>query len=1426
MILFIFGLILIILFNKIYYMNTYKKLLVLFVLMVGAFGIVNQVYALTFYDIAQTKPDQGGYEKGDGNDGITINWNTSDYSPNDVPFLYAEVDFILRSTTYSGSCINNTLPQISISSPDANYGLPSGFSVEKQTIFNQVNNSATIERLKISVIDSNITLGLYNLKTNIKEIGPANCPPEEIASEFNVITPIYLGYTTVWDISTKVNYNDEHEILPFSPNNYYPNVQVRFGGTAISNSVDVTDGISSFPNLSASSIIDSIVKEFIYPNTVLRIHAKSDLVNNPLNFSNPLHKIKDPESAWQTFYFNGFSSALSPMNHIRELGLFSVKCDMCITAIPTPTTITEGSAQTFSVSKYNNEIVNLGTLASNRIKIYAGDCMTSTCSNPITLGTAYKFSVQSIVSGTTTGSVTIKANLGKGLINNEKYTFEIGSEDPNFNNNNYYPRAKALVTAYTVTPIQGQCSNPDTHYICAAGNSVNPFDYPTKWDWTCAGINGGTGATCSENKSINIVSASPASLSVEKNGVSKTSNVTAVINAEPGTIFYAFPSDIYLDVPPIDKRSDTLAILTVGAGTASVGSYTVTITASNSLNGVSDSISIPVTVQNPPAPDLTADAPTPITAVIGVTQTFTSKIWNHGDASTVNSFNNSFKVATKGDGEGTVTTSTTTPTLMTALGPTDRSTASATYTFANAQSPSNVRSIQFCADSNNAITNESNEGNNCSPWTNITIAYPDLTAGAVLYSSPVYAGNAKTFSAGISNLTSAGTIDDFEYKFQWRNDDHPLATDVPFPTSALSGLKGRVVYGSITFPTSGIYDVRACADLPPSPNGVIPEGTNEGNNCGPWTTVEVGEVPTFPDLTADVITPTTAYVGVSKVFSADIHNESGVGTGIGFKNFIQITDDPGTTTTAKNNNLFSTNKTQAAVSWPVSLPYVTMNALGPNGVGQTSQSYTFTTAGTYYIRACADKSNPADGGVINEGTTGGENNNCGSSVGIMNGYTPIIVTEQPFADLVASAVTPNKVMVGQNTFFATITNQGTGTTQKSFTNKFQVSEDPDFSKPTEYTITMPTLVAGKSDITSESILFEGEGIYYMRACADLPPYDYGVIDEGPSHQNEDNNCGDSTTVEVGGEVTAPIIHSPTADKIGNTYADLGATVASEGGYDVTIERGTCYSASSSEWIPSGSPSDNCSSAEAGTGTGIFSHKRSGLIPDTNYFYAGYATNYIGTSYTNVATFKTLNGTDPSGNLSATTCSIANNASTCESKVDWTTDNLSPSTSTAVTRDNPDNTLVGSGSSGTATSVVNFGDSVFYLYNNEVILDSQKINVGCVDGTYWNNDTEPGKCKTTPLTPYVTLTANPTSVVSGSSSTLKWTSGNTTSCLSDFFSGEGATSGSVLVSPIATTTYTMTCDNGVTGATDKAEVTVITTGPGPGGSGKTPGYIEN
>jgi hypothetical protein len=80
-----------------------------------------------------------------------------------------------------------------------------------------------------------------------------------------------------------------------------------------------------------------------------------------------------------------------------------------------------------------------------------------------------------------------------------------------------------------------------------------------------------------------------------------------------------------------------------------------------------------------------------------------------------------------------------------------------------------------------------------------------------------------------------------------------------------------------------------------------------------------------------------------------------------------------------------------------------------------------------------------------------------------------------------------------------------------------------------------------------------------------------------------------------------------------------------------------------------------------------------------------------------------------------------------------------------------------------------------------------------------------------VTPIVWLSADPTTIVAGGSSTLTWTTEDATSCLaSGGWGGSRATSGSEPVSPLGVgpTTYTLTCDGPEGSSSDSVNVTVV------------------
>jgi hypothetical protein len=381
----------------------------------------------------------------------------------------------------------------------------------------------------------------------------------------------------------------------------------------------------------------------------------------------------------------------------------------------------------------------------------------------------------------------------------------------------------------------------------------------------------------------------------------------------------------------------------------------------------------------PTTPDLTASVPSPTTAAINTPLQFTSTIRNIGRASTRTGFNNFFQVATAANGGGTI--SNLTSSSMTALAASASNIAtSPSYTFTTA----GTYSVQACADKSTATNmgtiTESNENNNCSGWTNVTVGAPtpkpDLTAGTI---SPTGAtvGVAQTFSSTITNGGTAATGAAFTNLFQTVTaldaSLNPIGTVTPYsvpnmPALAISG--NATTQTSITFSLVGDVYIRSCADKSSNADtGTILE-SNEGNNCSAWMKVSITAAPQ-PDLTVSDMFPNTATAGTAQTFTATVKNSGTASTGSPFTSLFQTSA--------------SADGSSGVTDYSVPTPIIDVG-----GTAVISKSITFPSAGTIYIRACADKRNAADvAGTIIESD---ENNNCSNTSGT---WTAVIVNTNP-----------------------------------------------------------------------------------------------------------------------------------------------------------------------------------------------------------------------------------------------------------------------------------------------------------------------------------------------------------------------------------------------------------------------------------------------
>ena len=133
-------------------------------------------------------------------------------------------------------------------------------------------------------------------------------------------------------------------------------------------------------------------------------------------------------------------------------------------------------------------------------------------------------------------------------------------------------------------------------------------------------------------------------------------------------------------------------------------------------------------------------------------------------------------------------------------------------------------------------------------------------------------------------------------------------------------------------------------------------------NCSNSLTVNAAPK---PDLTAGAVTPAAATAGSAVTLQATISNTNVAATGAAFTDLFQrATDSSGTGAT--------------------DIGTYSSAALAAGGSNTASKSYTFT-AGTWYVRACADKSSAGDAGDIAESNEG---NNCGA-------WSKVAVTSLP-----------------------------------------------------------------------------------------------------------------------------------------------------------------------------------------------------------------------------------------------------------------------------------------------------------------------------------------------------------------------------------------------------------------------------------------------
>ena len=136
----------------------------------------------------------------------------------------------------------------------------------------------------------------------------------------------------------------------------------------------------------------------------------------------------------------------------------------------------------------------------------------------------------------------------------------------------------------------------------------------------------------------------------------------------------------------------------------------------------------------------------------------------------------------------------------------------------------------------------------------------DLIAGAV--SAPGAArGATVTISAPIQNVGDAAAGPSHAY-YELIAPSSKQNTSNVFAIGALGPGASLPASFTYTFGSAGNYQVRFCADW----YGTVPEA-NEGNNCGPWTELNIPETPVSSSVSCTV-SPTSTTAGQSVTYTA------------------------------------------------------------------------------------------------------------------------------------------------------------------------------------------------------------------------------------------------------------------------------------------------------------------------------------------------------------------------------------------------------------------------------------------------------------------------------------------------------------------------------------------------------------------------------
>ena len=421
-----------------------------------------------------------------------------------------------------------------------------------------------------------------------------------------------------------------------------------------------------------------------------------------------------------------------------------------------------------------------------------------------------------------------------------------------------------------------------------------------------------------------------------------------------------------------------------------------------------------------------------------------------------------------------------------------------------------------CVD---AVTDESDTTNNCSPSAQVTVPepkYPDLIVGAPSVSDDAPAAGATfTLSATVSNNGESGSPGTtLRY---YRSTDATITTaDTQVGTDAVARVAaaGRSSQSvDLTAPTTpGTYYYGACVDA-------VTDESDTTNNCSPSAQVTVPE-PKYPDLMVGTpsVSDDAPTAGATFTLSATVSNNGESGS-------------PGTT-------LRYYRSTDAAISTS-DAEEGTGTVPGLGASGSSSQSVDLTaqsTPGAYYYGACVDA-------VTDESDT---TNNCSTSV-------QVTVAKPKYPDLMVStpSVSDDAPAAGAAfTLSATVSNHGESGSEATTLRYYRSTDAAITTADTQVGTDAVAQVAaaGSSSQSVELTAPLSPGTYYYGAC----------VDAVTGESDTTNNCSASVEVRVPASVEVRalqpmpdlVAESPSvsdSEPAAGAAFTLSATVANEGG---------------------------------------------------------------------------------------------------------------------------------------------------------------------------------------------------------------------------------------------------------------------------------------